>query len=204
MQGSGVFGGFRGIWEVSSEHIIADEAADDGEPVAKKSSLSWRACDWTWYFSLLILKKPFDSISSSSTSIDILKLNQLHKQHWVTRPKKFIETDTETFFETKIFETDTETCFRDQMFSRPIPRLFFETEYFPDQYRNFFSRSKFLRPRPILSKNWDTTINIVQVSYPHPLIILGGSMRVECFSYIHNYYKVKSTTSTSSISNCQS
>ena len=40
MQGSGVFGGFRGIWEVSSEHIIADEAADDGEPVAKKSSLS--------------------------------------------------------------------------------------------------------------------------------------------------------------------
>ena len=36
MQGSGDLGG---IWEVSSEHIIADKAADDGEPVAKKSSL---------------------------------------------------------------------------------------------------------------------------------------------------------------------
>ena len=43
--------------------------------------------------------------------------------HWVTRPKKFIEADTETFFETKIFET--ETFFRDQIFSRPILRLFF-------------------------------------------------------------------------------
>ena len=47
------------------------------------------------------------------------------------------------------------------------------------------------------------SINIVQVSYPHPLIILGGSMRVECFYYIH-YYEVKSTTSTSSGSNCKS
>ena len=40
MQGSGVSGDLRGIWEVSSEHIIADVAADDCEPVAKKSSLS--------------------------------------------------------------------------------------------------------------------------------------------------------------------
>ena len=88
--------------------------------------------------------------------------------HWVTRPKNFIETDTETFFRDQnfrdrdrdffsrpnIFETDTETFFRDQMFSRPIPRLFFETKCFRDRYRDFFSRPNvfetdtetFLRP----------------------------------------------------------
>ena len=78
--------------------------------------------------------------------------------HWVTRPKNFIETDTETFFgdqnfrdrdwdfflRPNIFETDTETFFRDQMFSRPIPRLFFETKCFQDQYRDFFE-TKFFR-----------------------------------------------------------
>ena len=48
--------------------------------------------------------------------------------HWMTRPKNFIKTDTETFFETKIFET--ETFFWDQIFSRPIPRFFFETKIF--------------------------------------------------------------------------
>ena len=78
--------------------------------------------------------------------------------HWVTRPKNFIETDTETFFRDQnfrdrdrdffsrpnIFETDTETFFRDQMFSRPIPRLFFETKCFRDRYRDFFE-TKFFR-----------------------------------------------------------
>ena len=48
--------------------------------------------------------------------------------HWVTRPKNSIETDTETFF-------------RDQNFW--------------DRDRDFFSRPKFLRPRPTLSKNWE-------------------------------------------------
>ena len=60
--------------------------------------------------------------------------------HWVTRPKNFIETDTETFFETKIFDTETKTFFRDQIFLRPRPRLFFETNCFRDWYRDFFSR----------------------------------------------------------------
>ena len=96
--------------------------------------------------------------------------HQLHFwccMHWVTRPKNFIETDTETFFrdqnfrdrdrdffsrpnifetdtetffETKVFETDTETFFWDQIFLRPIPRIFFETKSFRDRYRDFFSR----------------------------------------------------------------
>ena len=34
----------------------------------------------------------------------------------MTRPEISVETDTETFFETKVFETDTETFFRDQNF----------------------------------------------------------------------------------------
>ena len=65
-------------------------------------------------------------------------------KHWVTRPKNFIETDTETFFRDQnfrdrdffprpnIFETDTETFFWDQMFSRLIPRLFLD-QIFRDQ-----------------------------------------------------------------------
>ena len=68
--------------------------------------------------------------------------------HWVTRPKNFIETDTETFFRDQDFWDqdffsrpnifETETSFWDQMFSRPIPRLFFETNCFRDQYQDFF------------------------------------------------------------------
>ena len=53
---------------------------------------------------------------------------QTHTHHWVTTPKNFIETDTETFLwdqnfrdrdffsRLNIFETDTETFFRDQNF----------------------------------------------------------------------------------------
>ena len=72
------------------------------------------------------------------------------RPHWVTRPKNFIETDTETFFRDQnfwdryrdffsrpnLFETDTETFFRDQMSLRLIPRLFL--------------RPNFLRPIPRL------------------------------------------------------
>ena len=54
-------------------------------------------------------------------------------KHWVTRPKNFIETDTETFFRDRdffsrpnIFKTDTGTFFWDQNFR--------------DRYRDFFSR----------------------------------------------------------------
>ena len=45
--------------------------------------------------------------------------------HWVTRPKNFIETDTETFFRDQNFRD--RDFFWDQIFSRLIPRLFFET-----------------------------------------------------------------------------
>ena len=72
------------------------------------------------------------------------------RPHWVTRPKNFIKTDTETFFRDQnfrdryrdffsrpnLFETDTETFFRDQMSSRLIPKLFL--------------RPNFLRPIPRL------------------------------------------------------
>ena len=55
-----------------------------------------------------------------------------------TRPKKFIETDTETFFETKIIDTDIET--------------FFETKFFETETETFLMRPKFSRLIPILSK----------------------------------------------------
>ena len=38
-----------------------------------------------------------------------LELIAAPQSYWVTRPKNVIETDTETFFETKIFETETDT-----------------------------------------------------------------------------------------------
>ena len=91
----------------------------------------------------------------TAQAINPFVLQQNYK-HWVTRPKNFIETDTETFFldqnfrdrdffsRPNIFETDTETFFWDQMFSRLIPRLFFETKCFRDWYRDFFE-TKFFR-----------------------------------------------------------
>ena len=54
------------------------------------------------------------------------KKSNLYLWHWVTRPKNFIETDTETFF-------------RDQNF-RNRYRDFFWDQSFPDRYRDFFSR----------------------------------------------------------------
>ena len=85
--------------------------------------------------------------------------------HWVTRPKNFIETDTETFFRDQnfrdrdffsrpnIFETDTETFFWDQMFSRPIPRLFSRPNVFETDTETFFRDQMFSRPIPRLF--WD-------------------------------------------------
>ena len=72
------------------------------------------------------------------------------------------ETDTETFFETKVFETDTETLFRDQMFSRPIPRLFFETKYFRDRYRYSQKIEKTLDTE----KSRDETVKAIVVERP--------------------------------------
>ena len=98
-------------------------------------------------------------LDSIRNSCDVLV-----SKHWVTRPKNFIETDTETLFRDQnfwdrdqdffsrpnIFKTDTETFFRDQMYSRPIPRdqmflrliprLFFLDQIFWDRYRDFFFR----------------------------------------------------------------
>ena len=97
----------------------------------------------------------------ASTEVPLRHLHRAHsivcwaQKHWVTRPKNFIETDTETFFRDpnfrdrdfflrpNIFETDTETFFQDQMFSRLIPRLFFETKCFRDRYRDFFETKFF-------------------------------------------------------------
>ena len=66
------------------------------------------------------------------------KKSNLYLWHWVTRPKNFIETDTETFFRDQHFRD--RDFFWDQIFLRPIPRLFFETKSFRDRYRDFFSR----------------------------------------------------------------
>ena len=52
--------------------------------------------------------------------------------------KIFIETDTETFFETKIIDTDIET--------------FFETKFFETETETFLMRPKFSWLIPILSK----------------------------------------------------
>ena len=96
--------------------------------------------------------------------------------HWVTRPKYFIETDTETFLIPKflrpiprlflrpnICETDTETFFETKYFwdlyqdfiSRPNvfetdTETFFETKCFLDWYRDFFGDQIFF-----LEQYWD-------------------------------------------------
>ena len=70
------------------------------------------------------------------------KKSNLYLWHWVTRPKNFIETDTETFFRDQHFRD--RDFFWDQIFLRPIPRLFFETKCFRDRYQDFFE-TKFFR-----------------------------------------------------------
>ena len=85
-------------------------------------------------------------------------------QHWVTRPKNFIETDTETFFQDQnfwdryrdffstpnIFETDTETCSRPNVFEtdtetfsrdKMFPRL--RPNYFETDTKTFFETKFF-------------------------------------------------------------
>ena len=71
--------------------------------------------------------------------------------HWVTRPKNFIETDTETFFRDqnfwdqyrdfylrlKLIENDTEIFLRPNIFDTDT-ETFFETKCFRDRYWDFF------------------------------------------------------------------
>ena len=117
----------------------------------------------------------------------------------MTRPKNFIETDTETFFETKylrdryrdffsrsnVFETDTETFSRDQMFSRLILRLFLRPNVFETDTKTFF-RPNFLRPIPKVS----TSVLRMRVSgpggrnltqrCPFSLVLQG-----QCWQFLH-------------------
>ena len=82
----------------------------------------------------------------------------LSEEHWVTRPKNFIETDTETFFwdqnfrdrdrdffsRPNIFETDTETFFETNFFKTET-ETFFETKFFGSKTETFF-KTRFFSP----------------------------------------------------------
>ena len=63
-------------------------------------------------------------------------------------------------WETKLYETITRSnvfevqSFREQIFLGRYWDFFWDGN-FRDRYRDFFSRPKFSRPRPILSKNWE-------------------------------------------------
>jgi len=78
---------------------------------------------------------------------------------------KFFETDTDTFYESKIFRNRYRYFFWYQNFSKPIPILFsipiffetdtdtfFDTKFFRNQYRYFFRYQNFSKPIPIPSK----------------------------------------------------
>ena len=60
-------------------------------------------------------------------------------EHWVTRPKNFIETDTETSFRDQNFrDRDRDFFSRPKMFETNT-ETFFETKCFRDRYRDFSS-----------------------------------------------------------------
>ena len=63
---------------------------------------------------------------------------------------KFFDTESDTFFDTKIFRNRYRYFFRYQKFSKPIPILFFDTNFFWNQYRYFFRYQQFSKPIPIL------------------------------------------------------
>ena len=75
---------------------------------------------------LVPIKKSTHSPRTFSRELSVFTptIYKLTPVHWVTRPKNFIETDTETFF-------------RDQIFSRPILRLFLRLNLFETETETF-------------------------------------------------------------------
>ena len=74
-----------------------------------KTPFTWQGRSFLLYSNSLLIRLRF----SRSWKIYLLKMSSVRK-HWVTRPKNFIETDTETFFRDQNFQD------RDRdLFSRP-------------------------------------------------------------------------------------
>ena len=104
---------------------------------------------------------------------------------------KIFETDTDTFFDTKIFRNRYRYFFRYQFFSKPIPILFSIPNFFETNTDTFFDTKNFRKPIPIPSTKMEKFRNR-EVSKPncHTLSPRGAfpqlTVSIWCLTVVSN------------------